>query len=53
MEIGMIVVALYLINAILFPPKKEKKITAQQFGEAFEKLLKETNGGGKADKKSA
>jgi hypothetical protein len=32
----------FLVWSILFPPKKKPKSTAHQFGEAFEKLLKES-----------
>jgi hypothetical protein len=40
-----------LVFSVLFPPGKEKKSTAHQFGEAYEKLLKETNGSDKDKKK--
>jgi hypothetical protein len=37
----MFVACGFLLYSIAFPPKKEPKSAAQQFGEAFEKLLKD------------
>jgi hypothetical protein len=40
-----------LVFSVLFPPGKEKKSTAHQFGESFEKILKENCGCDKDKKK--